>query len=46
MIGENLAAVTRMVDHAVIIEKGRTVRSGTSRALCGAPAVQKAHLYV
>ena len=46
LIDKNLAAVLRLADHAVIVEKGRTVWSGTSQALHDAPAVREAHLHV
>ncbi len=46
LIDKNLAAVLRLADHAVIVEKGRTVWSGSAQALRDAPAVREAHLHV
>ncbi len=46
LIDKNMAAVLRLADQAVIIEKGRTVWSGTSQGLRDAPAVREAHLHV
>ena len=46
LIDKNLAAVLRLADQAVVIEKGRTVWSGTSQALRDAPTVREAYLHV
>ena len=40
------AALLRLVDHAVIVEKSRTVWSDASQGLRDAPAVREAHLHV
>ncbi len=46
LIDKNLAAVLRLADAAVVIEKGRTVWSGTGQALAAAPEIGDAFLHV
>ncbi|MBN8872706.1 MAG: ABC transporter ATP-binding protein [Rhodospirillales bacterium] len=46
LIDKHLQAVLRLADQAVVIEKGRTVWSGTSQALADAPEVQERWLHV
>ncbi|OJW19152.1 MAG: ABC transporter ATP-binding protein [Rhodospirillales bacterium 69-11] len=46
LIDKHLQAVLRLADAAVVIEKGRTVWSGTSQALADAPEVQERWLHV
>ena len=46
LIDKNLAAVLRLADRAVVVEKGRTVWTGTSAELAAAPAVRDAYLGV
>ncbi len=46
LIDKNLAAVLRLADAAVVIEKGRTVWSGTGPALAAAPEIREAFLHV
>ena len=42
----NLAAVLQLADRHCVIEKGRTVWSGTSAELAAAPEVKEAYLHV
>lgn len=46
LIDKNLAAVTRLADRHVVIEKGRTVWTGDSATLAAAPAVTERHLHL
>jgi branched-chain amino acid transport system ATP-binding protein len=46
LIDKNLAAVTRLADRHVVIEKGRTVWTGTSAALEAAPEVRDSYLHL
>ena len=46
LIDKNLAAVLRLADHAVILEKGRSVWSGTTAALAAAPEIRDTHLHL
>jgi branched-chain amino acid transport system ATP-binding protein len=46
LIDKNLAAVTRLADRHVVIEKGRTVWTGSSAALAAAPAVRDSYLHL
>jgi branched-chain amino acid transport system ATP-binding protein len=46
LIDKNLAAVQRLADRHTVIEKGRTVWSGTSAELEAAPAVRDTYLQV
>jgi branched-chain amino acid transport system ATP-binding protein len=46
LIDKNLAAVSRLADRHVVIEKGRTVWAGTSAALEAAPQVRDSYLHV
>ncbi len=46
LIDRELAAVLRLADRQVVLEKGRTVWSGSSAALRAAPAVRDAFLRV
>ncbi|GGG23267.1 ABC transporter ATP-binding protein [Caldovatus sediminis] len=46
LIDKNLAAVLRLADRHVVLEKGRTVWAGSSAALAAAPEVRDAHLHV
>jgi branched-chain amino acid transport system ATP-binding protein len=46
LIDKNLAAVTRLADRHVVIEKGRTVWTGTSAALEAEPRVRDEYLHL
>jgi branched-chain amino acid transport system ATP-binding protein len=46
LIDKNLAAVLRLADREVIIEKGRTVWCGTSAELRESPVVRDIYLHV
>jgi branched-chain amino acid transport system ATP-binding protein len=46
LIDKNLAAVTRLADRHVVIEKGRTVWTGTSAELEAAPQVKDSYLHL
>ncbi|SFK79365.1 ABC transporter ATP-binding protein [Falsiroseomonas stagni] len=46
LIDKNLAAVTRLADRHVVIEKGRTVWTGTSADLAAAPQVRDSYLHL
>ena len=46
LIDKNLAAVLRLADAAVVLEKGRSVWSGTAGELAESPAVRDAYLHL
>jgi branched-chain amino acid transport system ATP-binding protein len=46
LIDKNLAAVLKLADRHTVIEKGRTVWSGTSAALNAAPEVRDTYLHL
>jgi branched-chain amino acid transport system ATP-binding protein len=46
LIDKNLAALQRLADRHVVIEKGRVVWTGTSEALSAAPEVRDTYLHV
>ncbi|MBW8269251.1 ABC transporter ATP-binding protein [Caldovatus aquaticus] len=46
LIDKNLAAVLRLADRHVILEKGRTVWTGSSAALAAAPEVRDTYLHL
>jgi branched-chain amino acid transport system ATP-binding protein len=46
LIDKNLAAVSRLADRHVVIEKGRTVWTGTSAELAASPQVRDSYLHV
>ncbi|PWC35875.1 ABC transporter ATP-binding protein [Azospirillum sp. TSO35-2] len=46
LVDKNLSAVLRLADKGVVIEKGRTVWSGTSRELAAAQDVQHSYLHL
>ena len=46
LIDKNLAAVSRLADRHVVIEKGRTVWTGSSAALAAAPDIRDRHLHL
>ncbi|WP_439595274.1 ABC transporter ATP-binding protein [Falsiroseomonas sp.] len=46
LIDKNLAAVSRLADRHVVIEKGRTVWTGTSAELEATPAVRDTYLHL
>ena len=46
LIDKNLAAVMRLADRHVIIERGRTVWTGDSAALAAAPQLREQYLHV
>jgi len=46
LIDKNLAAILRLADRHVVIEKGRVVWTGTSEALSAAPEVRDTYLHV
>ncbi|MBU8542137.1 MULTISPECIES: ABC transporter ATP-binding protein [Roseomonadaceae] len=46
LIDKNLAAVSRLADRHVVIEKGRTVWTGTSAELAASPEVRDSYLQV
>jgi branched-chain amino acid transport system ATP-binding protein len=46
LIDKNLAAMLRLADRHVVIEKGRVVWTGSSEALSAAPEVRDTYLHV
>ena len=46
IIDKNLAAVMRLADAVVVLEKGRSVWTGTAAALAAAPAIRDAYLHI
>jgi branched-chain amino acid transport system ATP-binding protein len=46
LIDKNLAAVSRLADRHVVIEKGRTVWTGSSAELAASPQVRDSYLHV
>ncbi|SDB46931.1 ABC transporter ATP-binding protein [Belnapia rosea] len=46
LIDKNLGAVMRLADRHVVVEKGRTVWTGTSEALAAAPSLRETYLHV
>ena len=46
LIDKNLAAVLRLADAAVVLEKGRSVWSGTAAALQAAPDIRDTYLHI
>ncbi|WP_207461442.1 ABC transporter ATP-binding protein [Azospirillum sp. SYSU D00513] len=46
LVDKNLAAVLRLADRCMVIEKGRTVWSGTSRELGEAPSIRDSYLHL
>jgi len=46
VIDKNLRAVMQLADRHTVIEKGRTVWSGTSAELAAAPEVSDTYLHV
>jgi len=46
LIDKSLAAVLRLADRHAIIERGRTVWTGTSAALAEAPALRETYLHI
>ena len=46
LIDKNLAAVMRLADAVVVLEKGRSVWSGTAAELAAAPAVRDTYLHI
>ena len=46
LIDKNLAAVLRLADTAAVLDRGRTVWSGTAAALAADPAIRDTHLGV
>ncbi len=46
LIDKNLAAIQRLADRHVVIEKGQVVWTGTSEALSAAPQVRDTYLHV
>jgi branched-chain amino acid transport system ATP-binding protein len=46
LIDKNLAAVMRLSDRLVILEKGRTVWSGSAAQLAAAPEVRETYLHL
>ena len=46
LIDKNLAAVTRLADRHVVVEKGRTVWSGTSAELAASPDLRETYLHL
>jgi branched-chain amino acid transport system ATP-binding protein len=46
LIDKNLAAIQRLADRHVVIEKGQVVWTGTSEALSAAPEVRDTYLHV
>ena len=46
LIDKNLAAILKLADRHVVIEKGRVVWTGTSAALAAAPEVRDTYLHV
>ena len=46
LIDKNLAAVLRLADRVVVVEKGRTVWTGSSAELAAAPAIADSYLKI
>ncbi|MBX6747160.1 MAG: ABC transporter ATP-binding protein [Acetobacteraceae bacterium] len=46
LIDKNLAAVMRLADRHVVVEKGRTVWTGSSEALAASPELRDSYLHV
>jgi branched-chain amino acid transport system ATP-binding protein len=46
LIDKNLSAVLRLADTVTIVEKGRTVWTGTSDDLAGAPTIRDTYLHL
>jgi branched-chain amino acid transport system ATP-binding protein len=46
LIDKNLAAILRLADRHVVIEKGQVVWTGSSAALASAPEVRDTYLHV
>ena len=46
LIDKNLGAVMRLADRHVVVEKGRTVWSGTSEALAASPELRETYLHL
>ncbi|WP_043336410.1 ABC transporter ATP-binding protein [Belnapia moabensis] len=46
LIDKNLAAVMRLADRHVVVEKGRTVWSGTSEGLAASPELRETYLHL
>ena len=46
LIDKNLGAVLRLADRHVVVEKGRTVWTGSSAALAAAPGLRETYLHV
>jgi branched-chain amino acid transport system ATP-binding protein len=46
VIDKNLSAVMRLADRHVVVEKGRTVWTGSSEALAAAPGLRETYLHV
>jgi branched-chain amino acid transport system ATP-binding protein len=46
VIDKNLTAVMRLADRHVVVEKGRTVWTGTSEALAAAPELRETYLHI
>ncbi|MDB5372556.1 MAG: Amino acid/amide transporter ATP-binding protein 2, family [Belnapia sp.] len=46
LIDKNLAAAMRLADRHVVVEKGRTVWTGSSQALAAAPQVRETYLHI
>ena len=46
LIDKNLAAVLRLADAAVVLEKGRSVWSGTAAELAASPAIRDTYLHI
>ena len=46
LIDKNLGAVLRLADRHVVMEKGRTVWTGSSEALAAAPGLRETYLHV
>ncbi len=46
LIDKNLAAVMRLADRHVVVEKGRTVWSGTSAELAASPELRETYLHL
>ena len=46
LIDKNVAAVTRLADRVVMLEKGRSVWSGTVGELKAAPSVLDTYLHI
>jgi branched-chain amino acid transport system ATP-binding protein len=46
LIDKNLSAVLRLADHAVVLEKGRSVWTGSSAALGSQPSIREQYLHL